>query len=87
MGGADNVHKNEKKIPGDGSYLRAFVRCPFFKRDDGKRRIVCEGIMDDSSICLTFRYDNLFKRQVETFCCKKYQNCEVYRMLMEKYKE
>ena len=82
-----NVQEEEKRVTGNGTYLKSFVRCPFFLRDDGKRRIVCEGIMDDSSICLTFRYDNLFKRQVETFCCKYYERCEIYRMLVEKYED
>lgn len=79
--------QDKKRMPGTGSYLQSFVRCPFYKRDDGKRRIVCEGIVDDSSICLIFRYDNLFKRQIRTFCCEHYRKCEVYRMLMEKYKD
>ena len=52
--------QDKKRMPGTGTYLQSFVRCPFYRRDDGKRRIVCEGIIDDSSICLIFRYDNLF---------------------------
>lgn len=79
--------QDKKRMPGTGTYLQSFVRCPFYRRDDGKRRIVCEGIIDDSSICLIFRYDNLFKRQIRTFCCEHYRKCEVYRMLMEKYKD
>ena len=78
---------NEDRIIGEGSYLKSFAQCPFYKRDDGRRRIVCEGIMDYSTICLTFQYDNLFKRQTETFCCKHYDRCEVYSMLMKKYED
>lgn len=78
---------DEERVHGSGSYFQCFVRCPFYKRDDGRRRIVCEGIMDDSSICLTFQFDNLFKRQMETFCCEHYDRCEVYRMLIQKYED
>ena len=79
--------QDKKRMPGTGTYLQSFVRCPFYRRDDGKRRIVCEGIIDDSSICLIFRYDNLFKRQIRTFCCEHYKNCEIYQMLQEKYQD
>lgn len=81
------MSKDEKRVDGSGSYIKNLVLCPFYQRDDGKRRIICEGIMDDSSICLIFKYDNLFKRQTRAFCCEHYRKCEVYRMLMEKYKD
>lgn len=81
------MQDDEKRMPGTGTYLQSFVRCPFYKKDDGKRRIVCEGIVDNSSIYLVYRYNNLFKRQLKTFCCEHYENCEVYRMLMEKYRD
>ena len=76
-----------KSVPGTGSYIQRFVRCPFNKRDDGKRTIVCEGIVEDSSVSLTYRYDSLYKKQMEVFCCDNYQKCEVHSMLMEKYKD
>ena len=79
--------QDKRRVTGTGTYLQSFVRCPFYRRDDGKRRIVCEGIIDDSSIYLTFRYDNLFKRQIRTFCCEHYKNCEIYQMLQEKYQD
>ena len=79
--------QSEERVIGSGSYVQKFVLCPFYKRDDGKRRIICEGIIEDSSICLTYRYDKLYRKQLEVFCCKEYQKCEVYRMLLEKYKE
>lgn len=70
-----------------GSYRQQDVLCPFYKHDDGKRRITCEGIVENSSVVLTFRYDTLYEQQITLFCCSNYQKCEVYRMLMEKYKE
>lgn len=70
-----------------GSFKQADVQCPFYKYDDGRRRITCEGLIDKSSIALIYltRYD--YDKQLEVFCCDHYDKCEVYRMLMEKYEE
>lgn len=80
------MHK-EGRVGGSGSYIQIFVLCPFYKRDDGRRRIVCEGIVEDSNVSLSYRYDKQFRQQMEIFCCKDYKKCEVYRMLMEKYQD
>lgn len=77
---------NRKSVSGSGSYFKAFVLCPFYKRDENKT-IVCEGFVEDSSICLSYRYNRLYRQQMEIFCCKDYKKCEVYRMLMEKYQD
>ena len=37
-----------------GSYKQIEVQCPFYKYDDGKRRITCEGIIEDSSLALIY---------------------------------
>lgn len=64
------------------------VRCPFYKFDDGKRRITCEGIIEGSSLSLIFRKKADQETQLGVFCCRHYENCEIYRMLMEnKYSE
>jgi len=70
-----------------GSYKQADVKCPFYKFDDGKRRITCEGMIDDSSVALIYRKKSDYLTQIDVFCCEYYTNCEVYRMLMEKYEE
>lgn len=70
-----------------GSYMQVFVRCPFYHFDDGKRRITCEGIVEDSSMALIFHSKEDYEKQITVFCCKKYENCEVYRMLMDKYQD
>lgn len=75
-----------KSMQGSGSYFKALVLCPFYKRDDDKT-IVCEGIVEDSNICLRYRYEKLYRQQMELFCCDQYKKCEVYRMLMEKYQD
>ena len=72
-----------------GSYKgKADAQCPFYKFDDGqKRRIVCEGIVDKSTLALTYRHRCDYDTQLSVFCCEHYKKCEVYRMLMEKYDE
>lgn len=70
-----------------GSYKQIEVKCPFYKYDDGKRRITCEGIIDDSSLALIFHNKRDYEIQIDTFCCEHYTKCEVYRMLMDKYDE
>ena len=71
-----------------GSYRQVEVRCPFYQSDDGKRRIVCEGVVDGSTIAVNYRRRSDLQKQISIFCAKQYQNCEIYRMLMrDKYKE
>lgn len=70
-----------------GSYRQIDVRCPFYKTDDGKKRITCEGIIDGSSLNLIYRRKKDYETQITVFCCEHYKKCEVYRMLMEKYDE
>ena len=70
-----------------GSYRQVHVQCPFYLYDDGKRRITCEGITDECTTALSFRKKKGYEIQMDTFCCSSYKNCEVFRMLSEKYKE
>ena len=37
-----------------GSYRQVDVGCPFYKFDDGQRKITCEGIVEGSSVVLTY---------------------------------
>lgn len=70
-----------------GSYRQADVKCPFYRRDDGRGRITCEGLLDESSLTLNYRKRSDYKIQMDVFCTGSYEKCEVYRMLMEKYEE
>lgn len=71
-----------------GSYRQADARCPFYKFDDGKRRITCEGILEDSSLALIYHCKEDYETQINVFCCEHYRNCEIYGLLMEhKYEE
>ena len=70
-----------------GSYKQVYVQCPFYKYDDGKRRITCEGIMDDCNLTLSFKSRADYEIQLNAFCCRQYNNCEICRMLNQKYEE
>ena len=70
-----------------GSYRQVDVRCPFYRSDDGRRRIICEGIVDGCSLSLTYQRKDEYEKQMRIFCCEHYRKCEVYRILKEKYDE
>lgn len=68
------------------------VLCPFYNYDENNNRsnvhrIVCEGLVDNSTLVLNYRYKKDFTIQIETFCCEYFDRCEVYQMLMKKYEE
>ena len=62
------------------------ANCPYF-RSSNSREIKCEGITDGCTTALKF--NSHIKRDLhrEVFCNAKYENCEIYRMLEEKYAE
>ena len=60
--------------------------CPYFQRSD-KRKISCEGITDCCTTNLEFKTKAKRNLQRKLFCDDKYKNCEIYRMLEEKYIE
>lgn len=66
-----------------GSYRQVDVQCPFYKEDDGRRSITCEGFGDASSVCQRYRYKRQFAKQMEVFCAQHYGKCEIFRILME----
>ena len=71
-----------------GSYKQVHVQCPFYKGDDGKFSITCEGFGNARLLKQRYRNKADYEKQMLVFCCKHYKNCEVYRMLMEtKYNE
>ena len=70
-----------------GSWKQIDVQCPFYKSDDGKKHITCEGFTDGSSVTLNYQKKQDYIQQIQLFCCQHYQKCEVHRMLMEKYED
>lgn len=65
--------------------MRNAVGCPFYRRDDNRSKITCEGIVDGSTVTLSFIRLRDFDTQMRVFCCEYFRKCEIYRMLMEKY--
>ena len=59
------------------------VKCPFYRQDDGKGCLACEGVVEGSTMEWKFENQQDLKQQMEIFCCDYYKNCEVYRMLRE----
>lgn len=62
------------------------VKCPFFL-SSSKRKISCEGITDDCTTTLVFSSQEKRNIQCRIFCDDKFECCEIYRMLREKYEE
>lgn len=54
--------------------------CPFFQRME-TRSVVCEGIVDKSS--LVWRFWTVKDRDIQyrAFCCESYEKCETYALL------
>lgn len=71
-----------------GSFYQVHVGCPFYKWDNGRCKITCEGVVDGSTLTTNFPNKREFRTQMDTFCCSRYICCEIYRMLMDnKYDE
>ena len=62
------------------------AQCPFFCAHT-KNSVVCEGMIPGSSARLNFESAKTKNIQYEVFCCGKYENCEMYRAIQEKYEE
>ena len=74
------------------AYESQYVLCPFYKthkelkEKQNKYIISCEGLVDYSNISLNYKFLKDRELQFKIFCCDKYSNCEIYRLLMnEKY--
>lgn len=70
-----------------GSYWQVYVRCPYYTSDNGKDRIVCEGITRGASLSSFYQRRESYKQQMERFCAGDYWNCPICAALDEKYRE
>ncbi len=61
-------------------------QCPFYLFG-GRKTVGCEGVTDDFFIRLVFKAEEKKEAHERIFCDERYKNCEIYRMLMEKYEE
>ncbi len=68
------------------NYDDILAKCPFFY-ENSRKSVICEGITDDSILCLKFLSENGRDKQRRIFCDKNYEKCEIFRMLMKKYEE
>ena len=68
------------------TYNEALIMCPFY-RSMASKSISCEGITDDCFIMLIFMSAEMRDQHRKIFCEKNYKNCEICRMLREKYEE
>lgn len=71
----------------EGSYRKALVLCPFYKKDDGRAVVMCEGVVGGSVIAQRFASKKDYEIQMDVFCQQHFKRCEVYGMLAEIYED
>lgn len=67
-----------------------YAKCPFYLRycyANGGWVINCQGVTDASILQWRFRRKQDFEIQQRTFCCDKFERCEVYEMLEKTFEE
>ena len=73
------------------NWLDSYVKCPYYRNANSENRITCDGVSDSSQLEWKFTDKKNSKAdlsiQLKTFCCDRYQNCEVYQMLRQIYEE
>ena len=67
-------------------YYACLAKCPFFI-ESGKKNVMCEGVTDDCSINMMFISEDARNLHRRIFCDAKFQNCEIHKMISEKYQE
>ena len=70
-----------------GSYRQVYVVCPYYVTDNGKNRIVCEGLTPGGQNQTFYQKRQDFALQMELFCCGDYWRCEICAALDAKYRE
>lgn len=70
-----------------GSYRQVNVKCPFYRSDDGRGKIICEGLKERSTVSLNYRRKQDYEKHIRGLCSGEYKQCPVHGMLMEKYEE
>ena len=68
-----------------GSYMQVYVTCPYYRTDDGQRKITCEGIIPDTSDTVRFENGEQCRRHLLVFCAARPQNCERYIAIKKTY--
>ena len=60
------------------------AQCPFF-RDHTRKSVGCESPFPGAVTRTKWEDEEDKTTQYDAFCCGKYQNCELYRLIMESY--
>ncbi len=71
-----------------GSYAQVHVKCPYYSSDNGKNRIICEGLIPGSMLSSFYAYQKDFQMQMEIFCTSDgYYRCEICAALDKKHED
>ena len=70
-----------------GSYRQVYVVCPYYVTDNGRDRIVCEGLTPGGQNQTFYQKRQDYALQMELFCCGDYWRCEICAALDVKYRE
>lgn len=62
------------------------AKCPFFCAHT-KDSIICESMIPDSHVRISFAPASKKSLHYTVFCCFKYQNCELHQAIMKTYEE
>lgn len=67
------------------SWVDKYAECPFYKYDDGKKSVTCEGYKKTCVVRTIFVTNGSMEVHLKAFCCKDYQKCPLYPLLVKKY--
>lgn len=67
------------------NWVDSMVCCPFYKREEGKFGIVCEGYIQDTVAKNIFRSEKRKREHMKRYCCENYIECPFCRVMEEKY--
>lgn len=75
-------------MPGRHGFREAYIKCPFY-RNYNSDTVRCEGIMDGTTLGLSFADTKDRCRHMDVFCqTEHFRKCEIYRMVMDaRYEE
>lgn len=81
--------RNERQVGrmASGSYRQVYVVCPYYVTDNGRDRIVCEGLTPGGQNQTFYQKRQDYALQMELFCCADYWRCEICAALDAKYRE
>lgn len=69
------------------SWESVHAQCPFYKYDDGKKGITCEGCTEGCITRTLFTTAEGRKAHMKAFCCRRYKDCPIFQMVGRKYEK